>query len=121
MEASRVPRLAAEGRDMPRITGLAVLAFFVGVRGMNGQEPPLLNFSGYRNFMGTLQLANDIDDAVRVKVDQVIGSWLRRSHECTVFKTVAFVRSATLPERESSDADGEDGQARGPAGEGRGR
>src|SRR5438105_516753 len=27
---------------------------------VNGQEPPLLNFSGYRNFMGTLQLANDI-------------------------------------------------------------
>src|SRR5207247_10209500 len=27
---------------------------------VNGQEPPLLNFSGYRNFMGTLQFANDI-------------------------------------------------------------
>jgi hypothetical protein len=28
--------------------------------------------------------------------------WLRRSRSCTVFKTVAFVRSATLPECESS-------------------
>jgi glycogen debranching enzyme len=27
---------------------------------INEQEPPLLNFSGYRNFMGTLQFANDI-------------------------------------------------------------
>src|SRR5437868_2059349 len=26
---------------------------------VNGQEQPLLNFSGYRNFMGTLQFAND--------------------------------------------------------------
>jgi glycogen debranching enzyme len=27
---------------------------------VNGTAPPLLNFSGYRNFMGTLQYANDI-------------------------------------------------------------
>src|SRR5436190_20607236 len=27
---------------------------------VNGQAPQLLNFSGYRNFMGTLQYANDI-------------------------------------------------------------
>src|SRR6266566_3664498 len=26
----------------------------------NGEPPPLLNFSGYRNFMGTLQFSNDV-------------------------------------------------------------
>jgi hypothetical protein len=35
-------------------------------------------------------------------------SWLRRTRECTVFKTVAFVRSATLPEDESSHGDSGD-------------
>ena len=30
------------------------------ILGVNGQPPPLLNFSGYRNFMATLQYANDI-------------------------------------------------------------
>src|SRR5438105_2958902 len=27
---------------------------------VNGEPPPLLNVSGYRNFMGTLQLTNDV-------------------------------------------------------------
>ncbi|HET9493310.1 MAG TPA: glycogen debranching N-terminal domain-containing protein [Chloroflexia bacterium] len=37
---------------------------------VNGQKPPLLSFSGYRNFMGTLQYANDI---IVLGEDQVVS------------------------------------------------
>src|SRR5436190_23183673 len=36
---------------------------------VNGQSPPLLNFSMYRNFMGTLQFANDI---MHIADDQIV-------------------------------------------------
>src|SRR5262249_29875045 len=57
--------LTQENGDIPGNTALGL--YYSDMRYLsrltfqfNGETPRLLNFSGYRNFMGTLQFANDI-------------------------------------------------------------
>lgn len=65
LKEGKVFLLSQETGDISGHTGLGLYCRDIRFLSLftlqvNGQAPPLLNFSGYRNFMGTLQFANDI-------------------------------------------------------------